>query len=348
MPADAASGSPESSLWHARDNEKSSPEARTDSIADISLAFRRTLITGGGGFVGQYLRAALERKLPGADLISTTRKTTALNTEHWVAVDLTDGSSVNALAKEYRPDLVVHLAAQSSPSLSAKSCAETWRANVGGAITLAEALANHSPRVTLLNVSSAEVYGQTFLDGPVTEHSVLRPLSVYGKTKAAAETIFDDILPDSARLITVRPFNHTGPGQDDRFVVPSLAAQIARIERGEQAPPLRVGNLDAERDFLDVRDVVRAYTGLIEQARSLPMRSVFNIASARAIRISEILSRLLAIARRAIPVEQDLALLRTADIPCAVGNASAIHNATGWIPEIDFNQTLHDVLEAMR
>lgn len=348
MTADAESSAPESRLWPTRDDEKSVPGTRSASSADIAPAFRRALITGGGGFVGRYLLTALEAKLPGADFISTTRKETVTNSGHWFAVDLTDSSTVNALAKEYRPDLVVHLAAQSSPGLSAKACAETWRANVGGAITLSEALASHTPHVTLLNISSAEVYGRSFLDGPVTEQSSLRPLSVYGRTKAAAESVFDDILPDTARLMTVRPFNHTGPGQDERFVVPSLAAQIVRIERGEQAPPLHVGNLNSERDFLDVRDVVRAYTGLIEQAQTLPMRSVFNVATGHAIRISEILSQLLAMAKQAIPVEQDPERMRTADIPCAIGDASAIHAATGWSPEIGLDRTLRDVMEAMR
>lgn len=348
MAADAASGAPENRLWHSGEDKKSVPGTNPGSSTIAAPMFCRALITGGGGFVGRYLRAALEARLPGADFISTTRKDTGAITNQWLAVDLTDRSTVNALAKEYRPDLVVHLAAQSSPGLSAKACAETWRTNVGGAITLAEALASHTPRVTVVNVSSAEVYGRGFLDGPVTEHSALLPSSVYGRTKAAAESAFDDILPDTAKLITVRPFNHTGPGQDERFVVPSLAAQIARIERGEQAPPLRVGNLDAERDFLDVRDVACAYAGLIEQTQILPMRSVFNVATGRAVRISEILSQLLSMARQTIPVEQDPTRMRPVDIPRAIGDASAIRTITGWVPEIEFNQTLHDVLEAMR
>ncbi len=347
MKPDAAGGAPENRLWHTQDGKKS-VLARSDGSTGTAAVFRRILITGGGGFVGHYLRAALEQRLAGADFICTTRTQTAVKMGAWFAVDLTDRSTVNALAKEYRPDLVVHLAAQSSPGLSAGANGETWRVNVGGAITLAEALASHAPHVTVLNVSSAEVYGQTFLDGPVTECAVLRAMSVYGRTKAIAEAVFDDILPGTARLITVRPFNHTGPGQDERFVVPSLAAQIVRIERGEQAPPLRVGNLDSERDFLDVRDVVRAYAGLIEHAQTLPIRSVFNVATGRAVPVSEILSRLRAMAKRAIPVEQDPARMRASDIPRAVGDASTIRAVTGWTPEIGLDQTLHDVLEAMR
>lgn len=326
----------------------SPPTARPDRAISAGPCFRRVLMTGGGGFVGRHLRASLEKALPGADIICTTRKAAAACSDSWFTVDLTDHGALDALVEDYRPDLVIHLAAQSSAGLSANAAGETWRINVSGAIALAEALASASPHATVLNVSSAEVYGRSFLDGPATEHAALHPIGIYGRTKAIAESAFDDILPDTARLITVRPFNHTGPGQDERFVVPSLAAQILRIERGEQAPPLHVGNLDSKRDFLDVRDVVRAYAGLIEHAGSLPMRATFNVAAGRAISISEILSRLLAMAKRTIPVEQDPARIRASDIPCAVGDASAIRAAIGWRPEIELDQTLRDVLEAMR
>lgn len=331
-----------------RDIETSVLPAKPGGLTNATPAFRRILVTGGSGFVGRYLKATLEGSLAGVDIIYTARKIGAGPADSWFAADLTDRSSVNALVKEYCPDLVVHLAAQSSPGLSASTAGETWRINVGGAITLAEALANTTPRVTVLNISSAEVYGQSYLDGAVTEQAPLCPISVYGRTKAAAESAFADILPGTARLITARPFNHTGPGQDERFIVPSLAAQIARIERGEQAPPLRVGNLNTERDFLDVRDVVRAYIGLLEHAEDLPMRSVFNIATGRAVPISKLLSRLQSMANRPIPVEQDPARMRASDIPRAVGDASSIRTAIGWTPEIGLEQMLGDVLEAMR
>lgn len=298
--------------------------------------------------MGHYLWAALAAALPEADIVLTTHNSAKARANSWVAADLTDSGRVDALAEDYRPDLVVHLAAQSSSGSSAGVGGETWRVNVGGAIALAEGLARHSPDVTVLNISSSEVYGQSFRDGPAKEDSELRPLSVYGRTKAVAESVFADILPGTARLITVRPFNHTGPGQDERFVVPSLAAQIARIERGEQAPVLRVGNLGSERDFLDVRDVIRAYAGLIAHAATLPMRSVFNVASGRAVPVSEILSRLHAMATTYISVGQDPARMRISDIPRAVGDASAIREATGWTPEIELDEMLRDVLGAMR
>ena len=310
--------------------------------------FRRVLITGGGGFVGRYLRAALFKAMPDADVVFTARMAAAAQDVSCVSLDLADRAGVNALIESVRPDLVAHLAAQSSVGSASGAAAATWATNVGGAIALADALARCVPDVTVLSVSSSEVYGQSFLDGPVSENSLLRPANVYGRTKAAAEAVFSDILPATAKLIIVRPFNHTGPGQGERFVVPSLAAQIARIERGEQEPPIRVGNLDAERDFLDVRDVVRAYVGLIEQARALPARSVFNISSGRAVKISDVLSSLLAMARLAIPVDQEPARMRRSEIPCAVGDASPIMSAIGWAPRIDLNKTLHDVLCAFR
>lgn len=322
--------------------------ARSRTGATAAPSFRRALITGGAGFVGRYLRPVLAAALPQAEIVLTTRNGAMASADCWVAADLTDSNAVNALAEAYRPDLVVHLAAQSLSGSPAGAVGVTWSVNVGGAITLAEALARHTPDVTVLNISSSEVYGTSFLDGPVMENAPLRPLSVYGRTKAVAETVFADILPDTAQLITVRSFNHTGPGQDERFVVPALAAQIARIERGEQASPLRVGNLDSERDFLDVRDVVRAYAGLVAHAAALPRRAVFNVASGRAVPVSEILSRLRAMAKTGISVEQDPARMRVSDIPHAAGDASAIRTAIGWAPEIEMERMLRDVLDALR
>ncbi len=310
--------------------------------------FRRILITGGTGFVGRYLAEALAKAMPDARITVTVRSGAARADVAGISLDVANRAGMNALIESLRPDLTVHLAAQASVGSAPAAASATWTTNVSGAIALACALARCVPEATVLNVSSAEVYGKTFLEGPVSETSPLRPANVYGRTKATAEEVFSDILPASARLITVRPFNHAGPGQDERFVVASLAAQIARIERGEQKPPVRFGNLDAERDFLDVRDVVRAYVSLIQQAERLPPRTVFNISSGQAIRVSEVLSALLAMATDTIPAAPDPRRMRPSEIPRAAGDASAIRAATGWTPRIALDETLRDVLGAFR
>ena len=321
------------------------------------LHFKRILITGGEGFVGKYLIPALQQASPASALILTRRSEDLASTPSahdvqsglrtWVPLDIANRDHTEHLVKAAQPDLVIHLAAQSALE-AATSAADTWSSNVGGAIALASSLARHAPHVTVLNISSAEVYGQSFTEGPAKETTSLRPTSVYGRTKAAAEAAFSDILPISAKLICARPFNHTGAGQSERFIVPAFAAQIARMERGEQEPVIKVGNLSSQRDFLDVRDVVAAYLALISQSQTLPQRSIFNIASGKAIQMADILARLLAMTELPIRVEPDPVKFRSSDIACAVGDASALRAATGWAPQSDIDHILKHVLTGKR
>ena len=176
----------------------------------------------------------------------------------------------------------------------------------------------------------------------------MKPVSVYARSKAAGEAAFTDILASETRLITVRPFNHTGPGQDERFVVPAFAAQIARIERGDQTPIISVGNLDAERELLDVRDVIEAYVLLIMKSPELPTRSVFNIARGQAVRIRDILEKLVNFSRVPLEVAADPARMRASDIPCARGDATKLMEQIGWEPKISVEQTLQETLDFFR
>jgi GDP-4-dehydro-6-deoxy-D-mannose reductase len=150
------------------------------------------------------------------------------------------------------------------------------------------------------------------------------------------------------RVIRFRPFNHTGPGQTDQFVVPAFASQIARIEAGLQSPVLRVGNLDAQRDFLDVRDVVDAYVLAVEKSDDLPTGTILNIASGRPRRIRELLDHLLSLSRRDITVEADPARQRPNDTPVFAGDASRARRMLGWAPRRDIQDTLLEILNACR
>ncbi|WP_170975748.1 GDP-mannose 4,6-dehydratase [Rhizobium sp. FY34] len=299
------------------------------------------MITGASGFVGSHLVTALKLAYPKATLSLLTRG----NRPGCIRGDVTDVAAMQKIIGEVQPDCVMHLAARSTVTAKPGS---TWRVNVGSAIALAEAIAEHAPKATVLNVSSSEVYGSSFLSGRVNEGAPIKPLNVYGRTKIAAEAIFADILSSTNRLINVRPFNHTGPGQDERFVVPSFAAQIARIESSREASSMLVGNLESLRDFLDVRDVVRAYVSLLQQSQDLPMRSVFNICSGQSVPVRNILGALLSLARTPINVEQDPERSRPSDIPSAEGDCSALQLATGWQPQIPLEQTLADILEQFR
>jgi GDP-4-dehydro-6-deoxy-D-mannose reductase len=307
------------------------------------------VVTGGTGFVGAYLLAALQESAPDARVTVVSRDapvggTLQLAGAVFVELDLADQLAIDETIAALSPDIVVHLAAQSSVGNSAGAAALTWDVNFKGTDALARAVGRHVPTATFLNVSTGEVYGRSFLIGVADEETPPLPNSPYARSKFAAELLLPDILPSSVRLILARPFNHTGPGQDERFVVPSLAAQIARLEADESANTIRVGNLDAKRDFLDVRDVVAAYLRLLECAADLPMRSCFNIASGKERAIGEILDFLRANARKPIVIEQDPGRMRPSEIESATGSSARLTAATGWTSTIPFEDTLADVL----
>jgi GDP-4-dehydro-6-deoxy-D-mannose reductase len=200
----------------------------------------------------------------------------------------------------------------------------------------------------VFNVSTGEVYGSSFLKGPASETTPLLPRSIYARSKAAAEAIFEDVLPVQSRLVTVRPLNHTGGGQDERFVLPSFAAQIARIEAGLAVPKLQVGNLGVERDFLDVRDVIDAYLLILAGAEALPRRAVLNVASEQPRRIGDLLDVMVSASTRSFDVEIDPARFRAAEIPRIVGDAGVLRRYFGWIPKRSLDDLVVELLTYWR
>jgi GDP-4-dehydro-6-deoxy-D-mannose reductase len=195
-------------------------------------------------------------------------------------------------------------------------------------------------------VGSAEEYGTTAAAGPCRETDPLQPVSPYAVSKAAQTLLCRQYHRSwQVPVVVARSFAHTGPGQDARFVFPSFAAQIAAVERGERPPVIEVGDLTTARDYLDVRDVVRAYRLLCERGRP---GEVYNVCSGQALTIGDGLQILLAAACRELTVRQDPARLRPAEVPRLVGDAAKIVNETGWHPRHDIHQTLRDLLDRAR
>jgi GDP-4-dehydro-6-deoxy-D-mannose reductase len=292
----------------------------------------RAYVTGGSGFVGGWLSAHLEAA--GDDVVSTDAE-----------VDVTDAAAVTASMSASAPDVVYHLAALAHVGRSWSAPAETFRVNACGTLQVLEAAAGCEVPPAVVVVSSAEVYGHGAGAEPLTEHAELRPVTPYAASKVAAEYLgLQAWLGRGLRVFRVRPFNHVGPGQSPEFVVPALARRIAEAELAGGAP-VRVGNLEASRDFTDVRDVVRAYRLVAERGEP---GEVYNVASGVTVSIAEVARQLCGLATAKIELVPDPALLRPVDVPVFVGDSARLRATTGWEPEIPFNTTLADMLDHWR
>jgi GDP-4-dehydro-6-deoxy-D-mannose reductase len=313
------------------------------------VSYARILMTGASGFVGRWLAPALQAAYPTSAFAAVLHHPSD-GYHGWTAfhVDLVDAEAVAEAVRAWKPSLVIHLAAQSSVGRAPLLAEETWRTNGVGALNLAVAVARMAPKAMVFNVSTGEVYGSSFLNGSASETTPISPRTIYARSKAAGELIFEDVLSKESRLVTVRPLNHTGAGQDERFVLPSFAAQIARIEAGLAAPTLFVGNIGVERDFLDVHDVIDAYVLILAGARSLPQRSCFNVASGQPRRISELLELMVRASSRPFEVQIDSARIRPVEIPRMVGDATALRRKFGWAPKRSVDELLGGLMNYWR
>ena len=303
------------------------------------MAPRRILLTGAGGFVGRHLRPALQAAYPEAVVLAPGFD--------MIGLDVTDAVAVTAVVRAARPDAVVHLAAVAAPMDARRDPDRAWQVNLGGTLALARAVLAEAPEAVLLFAGSADAYGASFRPGtPVDESVALAPQNTYGATKAAADLALGAVAAEGLRVVRARPFNHTGPGQSEAFVVPAFARQVAMIAAGKQAAVMKVGALDPERDFLDVRDVCAAYASCL--GAELPAGLIRNFAAGGPRRIGDVLRDLLALGGVVAEVQTDADRLRPADIPRAVGDAGLARRLLGWTPQIAWEHTLADVLEDWR
>jgi GDP-4-dehydro-6-deoxy-D-mannose reductase len=309
----------------------------------------RILITGISGFVGRHLVQHLLDASPDAEIHGTTQKQTPQDTFSAIyhTLDLRDAQAVRDLLAEVQPEQIYHLAAQAFVPRSFEDPWDTLENNIRSQLNIIIACIAQGIKPRILVVGSAEAYGMVKPeDIPIHEEIPLRPSSPYSVSKVTQDMMgLQYHTSHQMPIIRVRPFNHTGPGQDERFVVPAFAMQIARIEIGLQAPVVKVGDLSAERDFTDVRDVVRAYRLVVEQGTS---GEVYNISSGASHSIQSVLDQLCSESTIPIKVETDPARMRPNAIPVLRGDSTKLREAVGWQPAISFNQMLKDVLNDCR
>lgn len=297
------------------------------------------LVTGATGFAGSHL---LDR------LVSTRGEVAAWANArgrqapvsgsgiHWNAVDLLDRAAVERAVAALQPSVVFHLAGLPHVAESWKQGGRALEVNALGTHHLLDAVERAAPACRVIVAGSALVYRPSA--AALTEDDPLGPADPYGVSKLAQEMLAERA---ATPVVRTRPFNHAGPRQSEAFVTSSFAKQIAEIEAGTREPVLSVGNLDARRDIMDVRDTVRAYEML--EAGGVPGR-VYNICSGVAYRVGDLLERLLQLARTKVSVQQDPSRLRPSDNPVVLGTHARLTNDTGWRPEIPIETTLADLL----
>jgi GDP-4-dehydro-6-deoxy-D-mannose reductase len=259
-------------------------------------------------------------------------------------VDLLDRHRVRDAIRNLRPAQIYHCAGVPHVAESWRDTAQPLEGNVRATEHLLDALRRENPRCRVLIPGSATVYAPSA--APISETDAIAPVSPYAISKLAQEQLaLRAIQEDGLDVVVTRSFNHTGPRQTSDFVAPSMAKQIAWFEHGRVEPVIKVGNLDARRDFTDVRDVVRAYVALMQTGET---GVIYNVASGVARSIRSILEALVARAKVPVRIEVDQARMRPNDVPVVVGSYSRLNKATGWQPQISFDEMLDDLLSYWR
>lgn len=309
---------------------------------------KRALIVGAAGFVGKYLADELNAA-GGWSVCVTKMEQETLSIASVTAYDLNilDRAAIDALLAELRPQVIFHLAAQSSVAVSWKNPGLTVDINIKGTLNLLDAVRDcgFSPRVLL--VGSSEEYGPVSPEEiPVKETTLPRPGNIYAVTKNTQNQL-GRLYAQAYGLdvLSTRSFNHIGPNQTPLFVVADFCRQVVEIEKGRQEPVLQVGNLSAKRDFTDVRDVVRAYRLL---AISGKKGETYNVGQGKAVEIDAILKMILSLSIEKIQVEIDPAKLRPVDVPIIEADIEKLQKATGWEPQISLGQTLQETMTYWR
>lgn len=310
---------------------------------------KKVLITGSTGFAGKHLIDHLQ-SLTEYDCVGTYISSKPEDRERvkYVRLDLNSIDDVEQCIKSELPDQIYHLAALTSPTESLENPARTITNNITAQVNLLEAVKNsQKPKARILIVSSADVYGKVLKsDTPIDEMTPLNPTNPYAVSKISQDFLgLQYHLAFDMDIIRVRPFNHIGPGQEPKFVVAAFAKQIAQIEKGEIDPVVKVGNLEAKKDFSDVSDIVKGYVASIEKGKT---GDVYNLGSGTSVTIDEILQKLLALSRTKITIEKDPSLFRPTDTPDFVCDTTKAKRELDWQTSIPLDESLRNTLDYWR
>ncbi len=309
---------------------------------------RCILVTGASGFVGQHLMPTLRAAFPSAALLAAA-PVPVDSADRTLPLELLDPQSIKGCVETARADVIIHMAAESFVADSFKNPLNTWRVNVDGTLLLAQAMMTETPEALLIFISSADAYGLTFQSGrALDEDAPFAPANPYAASKAAADIALGEMALRGLRLVRMRPANHTGQGQTDRFAVPAFARQAAQIEAGLQERVFHVGALDRWRDFLDVLDVCAAYVAAIRLSDRLPPGVAFNIGSGIPRRIGDVLDALIHQIGGNVEIVTDAGKLRPTDVMTAAYNPARAHELLDWKPRVPWDETLTGVLNDWR
>lgn len=313
---------------------------------------KKALITGIAGFVGSHLAELLLSR--GFEVYGMCRPRTKrdhiesiINKLHLEDADLLDTHSLYTTLSRIKPDYIFHLAAQSFVPTSWVSPSVTLEVNIVGSANLFEAVRQAGIDSVIQIACSSEEYGLVHENElPIKETNPLRPLSPYAVSKVAMDYLgYQYFQSYKVRIIRTRGFNHTGPRRGETFAESNFAKQIALIEKGKQKPVISVGNLEAKRDYTDVRDMVRAYVLAVEKCDP---GDVYNVAVGSAIKIGDMLKLLLSYSKVKVEVKEDASRMRPSDVPVLIGDNTKFIKKTGWKPEIPFEKTMEDLLNYWR
>lgn len=313
---------------------------------------KKALITGITGFVGSHMAELMLSDNVVVYGIQRWRSKSE-NIEHikdkiaFEEADLLDAHSLYTVIDKIKPDYIFHLAAQSFVQSSWASPTQTLEVNIIGTAHLFEAVRKTGLPITIQIACSSEEYGMVLPNEvPIKETNPLRPLSPYAVSKLAMDYLgYQYHQSYNMRIIRTRGFNHTGPRRGEVFAESSFAKQIAEIEKGKREPIVYVGNLEAKRDYTDVRDMARAYYLAVQKCDP---GEVYNIATGKAWRISDVLNLLISLAKVNVTVKPDPARLRPSDVEILIGDNTKFVKKTGWKPEIPFEKTMADLLDYWR